>query len=107
MRHAPEGPLPIAIVMLVRCQEIDVLSELTGLATENVRQLLISSPSPAILESYGVPFDAFRSAMDKQSLKLVRQAQLAGMITKKQEDEIQRRVATKPDRPAPMGKAVH
>lgn len=46
MRHAPEGPMPIAIMMLVRCQEIDVLSELSGLTKENVRQLLISSQPP-------------------------------------------------------------
>lgn len=45
--------------------------------------------------------------MDKQTLKLIRQAQIAGMVTKKQEDEIQRSVATKSDRPASMGKAVH
>ncbi|MEN6474549.1 MAG: hypothetical protein ABFD81_11095 [Syntrophaceae bacterium] len=89
--------------MLIRCQEIDVLSELTGLTQENVKQLLIASPPPAILEAYGIPFESFRSAMDKQALKLIRQAQVSGMITKKQENEIQRMTALKSARPA----AVH
>lgn len=102
-RHAPEGPMPVAIMMLIRCQEIDVLSELTGLTQENVKQLLIASPPPAILEAYGIPFESFRSAMDKQALKLIRQAQVSGMITKKQENEIQRMTALKSARPA----AVH
>ena len=104
-RYAPEGPMPTAIMMLVRYQEIDVISELTGLTKENVRQLLISSPPPAILEAYGVPFETFRSAMDKRALRLVKQAQTAGIITKKQADEIQKRMALKIATPADMGDA--
>jgi len=92
-------------MLLLRCLEIDVLSELTGLTQENVKQLLIASPPPAILEAYGIPFETYTSAVDKQALKLVRQAQIAGLITKKQEDEIQKRMALKTARPAPMGDA--
>lgn len=106
-RQAPVGPMPVAIMLLLRYQEIDVLSELTGLTRENVKQLLIASGPPAILEAYGIPFETFRSAMDKQTLKLIKQAQIAGMITKKQEDEIQKRMALKPAGPALMGDAVH
>jgi len=104
-RQAPVGPMPVSIMLLLRYQEIDVLSELTGLTQENVKQLLIASPPPAILEAYGIPFETYASAMDKQTLKLVRQAQIAGMITKKQEDEIRKRMALKTARPAPMGDA--
>ena len=106
-RQAPVGTMPVAIMLLLRYQEIDVLSELTGLTQENVKQLLIASGPPAVLEAYGISFEAFRSAMDKQSLKLIRQAQIAGMITKKQEDEIQKKMALRSDRRDPMGDAVH
>ena len=104
-RPAPVRPMPVGIMLLLRCLEIDVLSELTGLTQENVKQLLIASPPPAILEAYGIPFETYTSAVDKQALKLVRQAQIAGLITKKQEDEIQKRMALKTARPAPMGDA--
>jgi len=94
-------------MLLLRYQEINVLSELTGVPKETVMQLLISSGPPAILEAYGIPFESFRSAMDKQTLKLVRQAQIAGMITKNQEDEIRRRMVSRMTRPAPKEDAGH
>jgi hypothetical protein len=100
---APEGLKPVAINLLLKYQEINVLSELTGLTQENVKQLLISSPPPAILEAYGIPFENFRSAMDKQNMKLIKQAQIAGTISKQQEDEIRKRMALKTFRPDPMG----
>jgi hypothetical protein len=64
-----EPPMPGGMRLLLMCQQINVLSELTGLTQENVRQLLISSRPPAILDAYGVPFDAFITAMDKQVRK--------------------------------------
>ncbi len=87
-----EPPMPPGMRLLLMYQQIDVLSELTGLTQENVRQLLISSGPPAILEAYGVPLDALITAMDKQSEKLVKQAAVAGIITKKQEEDILLRV---------------
>ena len=106
-RQGPVCPMPPGIMLLLRYQEINVLSELTGVPKETVMQLLISSGPPAILEAYGIPFESFRSAMDKQTLKLVRQAQIAGMITKNQEDEIRRRMVSRMTRPAPKEDAGH
>jgi hypothetical protein len=87
---------------LVMYEQVNVLSELTGLTQENVRQLLISSGPPAILDAYNIPFDTFISAMDKQTAKLVKQAAVAGITTKKQEEDILKRMAQKPARLHPM-----
>jgi hypothetical protein len=97
-----EPPMPEGMRLLLKCQLINVLSELTGLTQENVRQLLISSGPPAILEAYGVPFDAFITAMDKQLVKLFRQASVTGIITKKQEEDILKRMSQRPARQRPM-----
>jgi hypothetical protein len=91
-----ELPMTGGMRFLLMCQEINVLSELTGLTQENVRQLLISSAPPAILDAYGIPIDAFISAMDKQCAKLVKQAAVAGIITKKQEEDVLKRMTRKP-----------
>jgi hypothetical protein len=97
-----EPPMPGGMRLLLMCQQINVISELTGLTQENVRQLLISSGPPAILEAYGVPFDSFINAMDKQSVKLVKQAAVSGIIAKKQEEDILKRMTQKPARLRPM-----
>jgi hypothetical protein len=97
-----EPPLPPGMRLLLMYQQINVLSELTGLTQENVRQLLISSGPPAILEAYGVPLDAFMTAIDKQSVKLVKQAAVSGIITKKQEEDILKRMTQRPARLHPM-----
>jgi hypothetical protein len=97
-----EPPMPPGMRLLIMYQQINVISELTGLTQENVRQLLISSGPPVILEAYGVPLDAFITAMDKQSAKLVKQAAVSGIITKKQEEDILKRMTQRPARPHPM-----
>ena len=97
-----ESPLSCGLVFLARCQETNVIAELTGLSQENVKQLLISSPPAAILDAYGVPFESFAQAMDKQTAKLVKEASATGMITKKQEEEILKRMSQKPGKPGPM-----
>ena len=91
-----EPPMPAGMRFLLMYQQINVISELTGLTQENVRQLLISSNPPAILEAYGVPLDAFMTAMDKQTVKLVKQAAVSGIITTKQEEGILKRMTQKP-----------
>ena len=101
-----ESFLPCGLVFLARCQEINVIAELTGLTQENVKQLLISSPPHAILDAYGVSFENYAQAMDKQTIKLVKQASAAGIITKKQEEEILKRMTQKPFRPDPMKKEM-
>lgn len=101
MQHPPgpqHPPLPPGLMLLMRCQEINVISGLTGLTQENVRQLLISSPAPSILEAYGITPDAFFDAMDKQTTKLVKQASVSGIISKKQEEEILKKMAQRPIR---------
>ncbi|MGD0820208.1 MAG: hypothetical protein ABSA71_05635 [Desulfomonilia bacterium] len=101
-----ESFLPCGLVFLARCQEINVIAELTGLTQENVKQLLISSPPAAILDAYGVPFETYVQAMDKQTTKLVKQASAAGIITKKQEEEILKRMTQKLLRPGHMKKEL-
>jgi hypothetical protein len=81
--------------------QMNVLAELTGLTQENVKQLLISSPPQAILEAYAVSPDAFGSEMDKEIAKLVSQAAAAGVISRKQADEIQKKMKRKPAGPPP------
>jgi len=104
MMHPPqhcgphEPPMPPGMRLLLMYQQINVLSELTGLTQENVRQLLISSGPPAILDAYGVPLDVFIAAMDKHSVKLVKQAVVSGIITKKQEEDILKRLTQRPAR---------
>jgi hypothetical protein len=97
-----EPPLPAGMRLLLMYQQTGVISDLTGLTQENVRQLLISSPPHAILEAYGVQPDAFITAMDKQVVKLVKQAAVSGIITKKQEEDILKRMAQKPAGLHPM-----
>jgi hypothetical protein len=97
-----EPPMPPGMSLLLLYQQINVISELTGLTQENVRQLLISSGPPAILDAYGVTFDTFITAMDKQSVKLVKQAAVSGIITKKQEEDILKRMTQRPARLHPM-----
>ena len=92
--HDP--PMLSGMKLLLKCQETNVLAKLTGLSRENIRQLLISSPPPAILDAYGIPFDAFTTAMDTETRKLVKQSALVGIITKKQEEEILKRMTDKP-----------
>ena len=91
-----EPPMPGGMSLLLMYQQINVLSDLTGLTQENVRQLLISTPPPAILDAYGIPFDAFITTMDKQSVKLIKQAVVTGIITKKQEEDILKRMTQRP-----------
>jgi len=89
------------IKLLNEAIQTNVLAELTGLSQENIRQMLISSPPQAILNSYGVAPEAFGTAMDKQTAKLVTQAAAAGVITKKQADDIQKKLNRKPSWPCP------
>jgi hypothetical protein len=97
--HGPhEPPLLPGMKLILNYLQINVLAELTGLTQENVRQLLISSPPPAILDAYDVPIEAFISAMDKQTAKLVNQAAVGGVISKKQAEDILKKMTRKPAR---------
>jgi hypothetical protein len=101
-RGSQEPSMPYGMKLLLNTQEINVLAELTGLTQENVRQLLISSGPPAIMEAYGVPPDAFMTAMDKQSARLIKQAAVAGIITNNQEEDIIKRITQRPARQPSM-----
>lgn len=90
-----EPPVPLGIKILNDYIQINVISELTGLTQENVKQLLISSPPPAILDAYGISLEAFKAAMDKQAAKLVGGAVSLGVITKKQEEELHKKLNRK------------
>lgn len=100
-----EGMMPSSvspgIKLLNESIQINVLAELTGLSQENIRQMLISSSPQAILNSYGVAPEAFGAAMDKQTAKLITQAATAGVITKKQADDIQNKLSRKPSGSCP------
>jgi hypothetical protein len=94
-------PFNPGIKLISDYMQMNVLAELTGLSQENIKQLLISSPPKAILDAYAISPDAFESAMDKQTAKLASQAAVAGVITKKQADEIQKKLSMKPKGPCP------
>ncbi len=94
-----EPPVNRGLKLICDNMQINVLAELTGLSQENIRQLLISSPPQAIIDAYGVSPEVFCSSMDKQTTKLISQAALAGVITRKQAEEIQKKLSMKPTGP--------
>jgi hypothetical protein len=94
-------PVNPGVKLISDYMQMNVLAGLTGLSQENIKQLLISSPPQAILEAYGVSPEEFGSAMDKETAKLVSQAAAAGVITRKQADEIQKKMSRKPSGPYP------
>lgn len=94
-------PVNPGIKLISDYMQMDVLADITGLSQENVKQLLISSPPQDILEAYGVSPEEFGLAMDKETAKLVNQAAAAGLITRKQADEIQKKMSRKPAGPYP------
>jgi hypothetical protein len=96
-----EPPANPGIKLIHDCMQTNVIAGLTGLSQENVKQLLIASPPQAILDAYCVSPEAFISAMDKETAKLVSQAAASGVITKKQADEIQKKLSMKPSGPCP------
>jgi hypothetical protein len=94
-------PVNPGVKLISDYMQMNVLAELTGLSQENVKQLLISSPPQAILDAYGVLPEEFGLAMDKETAKLVSQAATSGVISKKQADEIQKKMNRKPAGPCP------
>jgi hypothetical protein len=65
-----------------------------------VKQLLINCPAPAVLDAYVVSPEAFSAAYEKQASKLIGQAVSSGLITKKQEEELQMRMSKKHQKPS-------
>jgi len=87
--HQPPAP---GMMLLMNYIQDNVLSELTGLPQENVRMMLACAPVPAILAQYGVDPGDFFVAMDKQVGKLVTQAASVSIISRKQAEDIQKRM---------------
>ena len=85
-------PLPLGMKLLLDAQERNVLSKATGKSLETLEQQLACKPLPIFLEENGISTDAFRKAMDEQSMKIIAQALAAGIITKQQLDDIQKRI---------------
>jgi len=100
--HTPM--VPPGVKLLTDCIQINVISSLTGLTQENVRQLLISSPPQAILDAYSIPNEAFRQEMDKAALKIVSQALASGMISKSQSEDINKKLSSKDLQPCNLKK---
>jgi hypothetical protein len=94
-------PLPYGVKLLLDYQQINILAELTGLPQENIRQMTVCAPVPVILEKYGVDPEAFRSAMDRQTVKLVNQAAAVNIISKKQAEDILKRMSRVSMQPYP------
>jgi hypothetical protein len=92
--HQPPPPAP-GMIILMNYIQINVLAELTGLTQENIRMMLVCAPVPAILDQYGIDPKAFSEAMDKQIGKLVSQAAAGNVISKKQAEDIQKRMTMK------------
>jgi len=89
--HQPPAPA-LGMMLLMNYIQVNVLSELTGLTQENVRMMLTCAPVLAILDQYGVDPRDFSAAMDKQVGKLVNQAAAGNVISKKQAEDIQKRM---------------
>jgi len=84
--------LSLGMKLLQDAQEWNVLSKATGKSLETIEQQLACKPLPIFLEENGIPAEAFRKAMDEQSIKLIDQALAAGIITKQQFSDIQKRI---------------
>lgn len=95
--HQPPHPAP-GMMLLMNYIQINVLAELTGLSRENVRMMLVCAPVPAILDQYGIDPKEFHAAMDKQAAKLVSQAAAGNVISKKQAEDILKRMSVKRSR---------
>jgi hypothetical protein len=88
--HRP-APAP-GMMLLMNYIQANVLAELTGLPQENVRMMLVCAPVPAILDQYGIDPGDFFAAMDKQMGRLVSQAAAGNVITKKQAEDIRKKM---------------
>jgi hypothetical protein len=75
--------------------QVNVLSELTGFTQENVRMMLVCAPMPAILDQDGIDPKDFHAAMDKQIGTLVNHAAAGNVISKKQAEDIRKRMTLK------------
>lgn len=85
-------PLPLGMKLLMDAQTRNVLSKITGKSLEEIEQRLACKPLPLFLEENGIAPETFRKEMDEQSMRLIGQAMAAGMITKLQSDEIQKKM---------------
>ena len=86
-------PPPNGMMLLMNCIEVNVLAELTGQPRENVRMMLVCAPVPAVLNQYGIDPKDFFAAMDRQTGKLVTQAASGSIISRKQAEDIQKRMS--------------
>jgi hypothetical protein len=92
--HQPPPPAP-GLMLLMNHIHVNVLAQLTGLTQENVRMMLVCAPPQAILDQYDVDPKDFFAAMDKQIGKLVSEAAAGNVISKKQAEDIQKRMTAK------------
>lgn len=79
-------PVPVGMMVLLDTMNINVVAKLTGEPAAAVKQRFAYNPGHALLllKQKGVPFDAYRKAIEEQSVLLVNQAALAKIITKEQ-----------------------
>jgi len=88
--HRPSmpTPTPLGVKLLLQAQELNILSQLTGKPVDIIKEQTRCKPMPEFLEENGITPELFRTVMDEQAKILVKQASVAKIITKEQEDKI-------------------
>ncbi|MEI7639840.1 MAG: hypothetical protein WCJ37_21170, partial [Syntrophus sp. (in: bacteria)] len=81
-------PIPFGVKLLLHAQELNVLSQLTGKSVDMIKEQTRCKPLPEFLDENGITPELFLTVMDERTLILVKQASVANIINKGQEDEI-------------------
>jgi quinolinate synthase len=73
----------------------EALSELTGQSADAIKTALTTQRPDAILETYGIDFETFRTLMDQKSVAMAEKAAECGLITQEQAAEIAENIAAR------------
>ncbi len=74
---------------------VEALSEITGQSAETIKTALETQHPEALMETYGVDSEAFRTLMDAKTVTMAEKAASCGLITQEQAAEIAEKVAAR------------
>ncbi|OQX21900.1 MAG: hypothetical protein BWK80_31915 [Desulfobacteraceae bacterium IS3] len=74
---------------------VEALSEITGQSAETIKTALETQHPEAVMETYGVDFEAFRTLMDGKTVAMAEKAAECGLITQEQAAEIAEKIAAR------------
>jgi hypothetical protein len=74
---------------------VEALSELTGQSAETIKTALETQHPEAVMETYGVDFETFRTLMDEKTVTMAEKAAGCGLITQEQSAEIAEKIAAR------------